>query len=312
MNEILAQIEKANHIVVISHINPDADSIGSASAVYTHLLRLHKKVSWFCASKNINEKLKFLPWSEKIKNSFPTSADLAISLDCGNKNRLGVEPECDLINIDHHASNASYGEFNLVDSSCISTTQVLYNFFKSNDISINPKMATAIYAGLLDDSDGFLDDKVDGTTFATTQKLIEAGADYKLCHKFIMRYQSLAAFRLKAVMHKNMELFHDAKVAVFCVSNEDMKTTGAAGVDCESTLEEALWLPSVEVSVLIRENKDLSLKCSLRSCSSVDVDLIASEFSGGGHATRAGFNLQSDVTMNQAKENILKFIYKEL
>ena len=80
MNEILNRIDKANHIVVISHINPDADSIGSASAVYTHILRLHKKVSWFCASKNISVKLKFLPWSEKIKNSFPASADLAISV----------------------------------------------------------------------------------------------------------------------------------------------------------------------------------------------------------------------------------------
>lgn len=312
MNEILERIDKANHIVLISHINPDADSIGSASAVYTYLLRLHKKVSWFCASKNINAKLKFLPWSEKIRDSFVSSADLAISLDCGNKNRLGVEIECDLINIDHHASNTNYGEYNLVDSSCISTTQVLYDFFKSNDISINPKMATAIYAGLLDDSGNFLDDQVDGTTFATIGELIESGADYKLCNKFITKYQSLAAFRLKAIMHKNMELFHDARVAVFCVSNEDMKTTGAVGTDCESTLEEALWLPSVEVSFLIRENKDLSLKCSLRSCSQVDVDLIASKFSGGGHAARAGFNLESDVTMEQAKENILKLIYKEL
>lgn len=312
MNKILKRIDKANHIVVISHINPDADSIGSASAVYTHLLRLHKKVSWYCASKNINAKLKFLPWSEKIRNSFPSSADLAIALDCGNKNRIGVELECDLINIDHHASNINYGEYNLVDSSCISTTQVLYNFFESNDISINPKMATAIYAGLLDDSDGFLDESVDGTTFATIQKLIEAGADYKLCNKFIMRYQSLAAFRLKAIMHKNMELFHEGRVAVFCVSNEDMKTAGAVGMDCEGTLEEVLWLPSVEISMLIRENKDLSLKCSLRSCSSVDVDFIASKFSGGGHATRAGFNLENNVTMQLAKENILKFIYKEL
>lgn len=312
MNEILKRIDKANHIVVISHINPDADSIGSASAVYTHLLRLHKKVSWFCISKNINKKLKFLPWSEKIRNSFPSSADLAIALDCGNKNRIGVELECDLINIDHHRSNTNYGEYNMVDSSCISTTQVLYNFFKSNDIAINQKMATAIYAGLLDDSNGFMDESVDGTTFAITQKLIEAGADYKLCNKFIMKYQSLAAFRLKAIMHKNMELFYEGKVAIFCVSNKDMKTSGAVGQDCESTLEEALWLPSVEVSLLIRQNKDLSLKCSLRSCSEVDVDFIASKFSGGGHATRADFNLPSDVTLQQARENILKFIYKEL
>lgn len=312
MNEILSRIEKAEHIVVISHINPDADSIGSASAFYTHILRLHKKVSWFCASKKIDPKLKFLPWVDKIKDSFPKSADLAVSLDCGDKSRVGIETECDLINIDHHSSNTNFGQFNLVDSGCISTTEVLYNLFTDNCISINKKMATAIYAGLLDDSYGFMDERVDGTTFALAQKLIDAGADYKLCNKFIMNYQSLAAFRLKAIMHTNMELFYDARVAVFCVSRKDMKSTGAMGVDCESTLEEALWLPSVEVSLLIRENSDMSLKCSLRSCSHVAVDKIASKFSGGGHASRAGFNFSNEITMEQAKENILKFIYKEL
>ncbi len=312
MNEILQRIEQAKHIVVISHVNPDADSLGSASALYTHILRLHKKVSWFCATKNINQKFLFLPWSENIKDSFTSSADLGISLDCGNSDRLGVTLSCDLINIDHHASNDGFGKYNLVDVDAISTTEILYKLFTSNNIKINPKMATAIYAGLLDDSGGFLDTNVNGTLFATVQNLIEMGADYKSCNKYLIKQQTLASFRLKAIMHKNMQLFCSGEVAVFCVSNEDMKLCGAVGSDCESSLEEALWLPNVEVSLLLKQNSDLSIKGSLRSHSKVDVNKIASLFLGGGHSSRAGFMLKDGTTLEGAKEKILKLICKEL
>ena len=312
MQEILKRIDEAKHITVIAHMNPDADSLGSASAMYTHLLRLHKKVSFFCASKNINQKLSFLPWYDKIRNSFPTSSDLAISFDCASSDRIGTDLTCDLINIDHHKSNTNYGSLSLVDSNCISTTEVLYNLFTKNEIQINKKMATALYAGLLEDSGGLLGDEVDGTTFALVGKLIEAGADYKTCNQFIMKYLTLGALRIKGFMQTNMQLFSEARVAVFCVSDDDMKKSGAIGEDCEYALEEALYLPTVEVALLLRQNSDFSIKGSLRSKSSLDVSAIASNFGGGGHHNRAGFNIKNSTTLESLKVEILKLINKEI
>lgn len=312
MNEIIKSIENAKHIVVIAHVNPDADSLGSASAMYTYLLTLHKKVSFFCASKNLNKKLSFIPWFEKIRDTFPSSADLAIALDCGSFSRLGVNPSCNLINIDHHASNEKYATLNLVDAHCISTTQVIHNFFLEKDIKINKKIATALYAGLLDDSNGLMSEEVDGMVFATQNMLIESGADYKLCNKFIMKYQSLAALRLKAIMLTNMSLFNNAKVTLFLVTQDDMQITGAIGEDCESALEESLFLPTVEVAILLKENDDLSLKGSLRSCGNLDARAIASKFNGGGHKGRAGFNMSRKYTLQSASEEILQLINKEI
>jgi len=311
MNKILQKIDEAKHIVVVSHINPDADSIGSASAVYTHLLRLHKKVSFFCATKEINQKLAFLPWFDKIRDSFPKSADLVISLDCANKDRIGIECDCEIINIDHHKSNTNYGDLNLVDAFSISTTKVLYDFFMLNGISINKKMATSLYAGLLDDSDAFLDDNVNGTTFAFAKELIECGADYKLCNNYIKKYITLGAFRLKGIMYKNMSLHCDAKVAVFLVDENDMKASGAIEEDCEYVLEESLYLPSAKVALLLKLNSDLSIKGSLRS-NSFDVSKIASFFGGGGHNTRAGFIVASSMMQEEIKEKILKLICEEI
>jgi phosphoesterase RecJ-like protein len=312
MNEVIQRIDKANHIVVISHLNPDADSIGSASAMYTYLLQKHKKVSWYCKTTDIINTLSFIPWFDKIKNTFPSSADLAISLDCGDIKRIGIELECDLINIDHHESNKSYGDINIVDSSAISTTKVLYDFFKQNSIKINPKMATALYAGLLDDSNGFMDEKLDGTIFATIGELIDYGAEFKTCNKNIMQSMSLAGLRLKGIMFKNMTLELDAKIAIFCVSAYDMKSTGAVGQDCEGALEEVLYLPHVEVAMLVKQNKDLSIKGSIRCSGDVDASKIASIFGGGGHSSRSGFSMSNDVALDDAKIQVLNFIKKEM
>ena len=312
MNEIIKRIQCASHIVVIAHVNPDADSLGSASAIYTYLLQKHKKVSFFCKTKEINKKFSFLPWFEKMRDCFPSSADLAISLDCGSYSRIGVSLECDLINIDHHQSNTEFGELNLVDVDCISTTQVIYNFFKTNEILINKKMSTALYAGLLDDSNGFLSPEIDGTTFAMSKELIECGANFHTCNTFVMKHQSLAGLRLKAIMLNKMQLIHHGEVAVFLITQDDLKKTGALGGDCESALEESLYLQTVKVSLLLKENKDLSLKGSLRSKGNHSILNIAATFDGGGHKNRAGFKLDNSYTLLDASKKIIKMIQKEI
>jgi len=300
MNNILKRIDTAKHIVVSVHVNPDADSIGSASAFYTYLLTLHKKVSFFCYTKNINQKLSFIPWFDKIRDSFPSSCDLAISFDCADVRKIGMELDCDLINIDYQNSNS------------ISITQVLFNFFVDNKISINKKMATALYAGLLDGSNGLVSDEVDGTTFAMVSELIKRGAEYKLCNNFIMKYQTLASLKLKAVMLSNMTLLNDAKIALFLVSNYDMRKTGAIDEDCESALKEALFLPTVEVSILIKENLDLTLEGLIYSSENLNSLLIASKLNGSGNSSRAVFMLSKEETLENASKRILKLVKEEI
>ena len=173
-------------------------------------------------------------------------------------------------------------------------------------------MATALYAGLLDDSDGFLSDSVDGMTFALAKELVELGADYKVCNKFLKRYETLAGLRLKAIMLSNMKLVNNAQVALHLVSREDLKKSGALDEDCEKALEESLNLVTVKVAVLLRENEDLSLKASLRVDGNLNALDIASKYNGGGHQSRAGFILNSDYTLQSASEEILELINKEI
>jgi len=312
MDRIEQRIEEASHIVVIAHVNPDADSLGAASAIYTYLLQRHKKVSFYCASKHRDQKFVCIPWFEKIRDSFPVSADLAIVLDCASKERLGVDLKCDIINIDHRISNTFYGDLNLVESKALSTTQVLYNWFCKNDVKINAKMATALYAGLLDDSEGFISEDVDGTTFALVSELFALGAESQKCNAFLRRYESLASLRIKGWMLQNIELFNDATIATIIVSRDMIETFGAQNSDLTHALEEALYLPTVKVAFLLRENRDGSIKCSMRSLDPINLSEFAQSYNGGGHQRRAGFILQGDISLAHAKEEILQKIRKDL
>ncbi len=311
MSEIFDQIGQAGHIVLIAHLNPDADSFGSASAMYTHLMRLQKKVTLFCATQRVDPNLQFLPWFDKLRHQFPSHYDLAISFDCASASRLGVEDVLPLINIDHHSSNSGYGTLDCVDTKAISTTQVLYDLFRSSDIKINVKMATALYAGLVDDSQGFSTSKTDAKSFEMAAYLARCGADIESCSRALMQTMSLAAMRLKAMMLQDVRLVDDARIAILGVTRVMMEQTGAKEVDCEAALQESLYLPTVRLAVMIRENADGTLKGSLRGSDETDLSKIAGHFGGGGHKHSAGFEL-SGRSLESVMEETIKLFSKEL
>ena len=293
---------------MIAHLNPDADSLGSASAMYSHLLRLQKKVTLFCATEKINPSLTFLPWFDKMRHQFPVSADLAISLDCGSVSRLGVEMECDLINIDHHISNEAYGMINTVDTAAISTTQVLYDLFNAEGIKINPKMATALYAGLLDDSSCFTSAKTDAKTFEMASDLHRCGADIALCSSSLVQTVSLAAMRLKGWMLQNAALSCNGRLVSTLVPQSIMDATGAKPSDCEAALEESLFLPTVEVALMLRENRDGSVKGSIRGDGKINLSELAKTYGGGGHPHSAGFRIEN-IALEDAEKTIIDYFH---
>jgi len=309
MDTILGAVENAKHIVLIAHINPDADSLGSVSAMYTQMMRLHKKCSIYCVSTSLNQQLNFLPWYDKVRHTFPAHADLAMSFDCGAYERLGIEVPCTLINIDHHISNENYGDINLVDSSAISTTQVIYEWMLTNGLGINAKIATALYAGLLDDSNGFTHIRMNEAVFAMAHALVQAKAEHLICVEKLMHTTPLAALRLKGEMLRELFLEDEGRLAFLMVPCELMEQTGARAVDCEDALEESMHLPTVDVAVLLRENQDGSIKGSFRS-KVLNANTMAKLFDGGGHAHAAGFRIEG-TTLQNCVEKVKEIVKME-
>lgn len=311
MHELVKALDDAKHILIIAHINPDADSMGSALAMYTHVLRLHKKVSLYCVTEKMNPALNFLPFIDKVRHLAPKAYDLALSFDCGAKLRLGIDPESALVNVDHHVSNENYGDINLIDTTAISTTQVLYDFFKSNDIKINAKMATCLFAGLADDSQNFTTKKTDERSFLMAADLIKSGADNALCIEELFKKRSLASIRMKAKMLTQARLSCFGQVVSTIVPKLFFEQTGAYEVDCEEALHETLELANVEVSFMLRFTKDGRIKGSLRSKNGLDMNVIASVFSGGGHVHSAGFICEGS-SLEEIEEKLIDILQDAL
>ena len=111
--EVQNQIDEAKSITILSHLNPDADALGTALGIYALLTQdKYKKVEIVNASKVLPLYLDFLPNFKKIKHKMEYQNSLIISCDCGSVDRLGFDLSGrTILNIDHHQSNTAYGKY---------------------------------------------------------------------------------------------------------------------------------------------------------------------------------------------------------
>ncbi len=310
MKEVLQKIKQASHIALLTHHNPDADTLGSALGMFYILKKIQKRAT-VINSDPLPYNLTFLPGVTKIKEAVPLEADLWISFDCGSFDRLGVKKKrAFLINIDHHATNTLYGDINIVKPECASTSQVVYEMAKVLQLPITKESAICFYTALVDDTGFFKYESVNSRVFEFAKELCELGVVPEEVARELTMREPLAKLRLIELMLESLELRLMAKVAVVYVTQQMLKKSGATKEMGESGLEMARSLATVEVALLLRQEEDGRIKVSLRS-KSIDVGKIALHFGGGGHKRAAGF-LSSLRDMKQVEKQILQTLQKEL
>ena len=156
-DEVKNKIESANSITILSHLNPDADTLGTALGIYALLSKdKSRKVEVVNASTALPLHLDFLPNFKKIKHHMDYRDSLILSCDCGSVDRLGFDLEGrDIINIDHHQSNTRYGSINVIIAEYASASQVAFALFKDL-YSVEADAATCFYTALLSDTKALL------------------------------------------------------------------------------------------------------------------------------------------------------------
>ncbi len=309
--EAFELLQKAHSIVLATHVNPDADTLGSALGVYDILQRMQKRVVVVNTS-TLPYNLDFLPGIEKIKKELPQRFDLLISFDCGSFDRLGIpKPINPIINIDHHRSNTHYGDYNIVDPDAASTSEVAYRFFKDNGIAPTKNAAICFYTALVDDTGFFKYDTVRASTFSFAKELCEYGAKPDWIAAMLTMREPLAKLRLLPLVLETLKLFIDGRVAVLRVTQQMLQKSGGTKEMADDALTMARSLATVEVALLMREEENGDIKVSLRSKSYVDVSKIASIFGGGGHRRAAGFTAAS-TNFDELLKKLLEILKKEI
>ena len=309
--EIWERIEKADNILLIAHINPDGDALGSELSLYPILKKMGKKVTVFNATKPLPEYLDFLPNFEKVTNLLPKKIDLTISFDCGSFDRLGIEEKPSfLINIDHHISNTNYGDINLIEPNHASTSQIIYDILKVNNIEIPTDSAVCIYTALVTDTGSFQYETVNDKVLECAAELVRCGAKPDYTAKMLFQRDRLSRLRLLAKAYETIEMCCDGKVAFVEVTREMMEITGAIKEDTDTIVNSVRAIAPVEVACMLRED-DEGIKISLRSKNYADVSKIAQKHGGGGHIRAAGATIKGEFDFEKIK-NMLKDDLKEI
>jgi len=309
--KIWNKIKESDNIVLISHINPDGDALGSSLSMYNILKKLNKNVTIFNAT-DLPPYLDFLPNFNKVKKTLPKKIDLMISFDCGSFDRLGIDRrDYFLINLDHHISNTNYGDLNLIEANAASTSQVVFNLLEANNVEIDKDSATCIYTALVTDTGNFQYESVNAEVFRVASELVKAGANPDFISKMLYQRDRLSRLRFLAKALDTLELYLEGQVAIVEVTKELMEMTGAVKDDTDGIVNMIRAINSVEVALLLREEEDGSIKISLRSKNYVDVSKIAIKYGGGGHIRASGATIK-DKTFSEIKEMILNDIKGEL
>ena len=288
------EILDARYVLIVSHIFPDGDTIGSSLALYNSLKQRGKKVALFNASYDeLPKEYSFLNGFSKIHKKLPKFFDLLVCCDCANFERLGVSKgDYRIINIDHHKTNTNFGNLNLVLEDASSSAEVVYKLFETNSILMSPEVATALYTSIADDTEFFKHGYIGVNTFKIATKLLEYGANAMSVAEKI-RNVSLAKIRLKAYMYNNFELHFDGTVASIVFTKKSLVASGAKRSDTKNIVNKLLEIVNVKVALMVLEI-DGGYKISLRTKGVINLSGISTFYGGGGHKSATGFELKGD------------------
>lgn len=302
MKKILEDIKKAlknvKTALVISHIDPDGDSIGSTLALGAMLDKLGINTTLFCED-GVPRIYRFLDGAEKIKKKLALSEHfhIAFAVDASDEERLGKkvnlrEAAKIIVNIDHHPDNALFGDINYV-SQRSSAAEMIYRLCKYLKIKMDPGIAEALYVALITDTGNFRYETTSTDTFTMATELLRAGVKTHALTTRVYDNKSIASLRVCSAALANLELSPDRKIAWTSVSEEMMGKFGAKPEDLIGLVDRIRSVEGIEVAILFRQEGN-KIKINFRSKEKVDVSAIAACFGGGGHHKAAGATIEGD------------------
>lgn len=284
---------EANHIVIVSHVHPDGDTLGSALALYDVLTRAGKKVTHYNTNNELPRVYDFLPGFAKTKHVLPNTFDLVVSCDCSTQDRLKLpKGDYEIINIDHHITNRYFGQMNLVVDRFTSAGMVVYELLKANEIKISKECAICLYTAIADDTGFFLYGDMDALTFSIVSHLVKCGANPQEIASKVKRREPLSKIRLYGYMLNHFDLHENGTIATIIFDKAALESTGAKRHDTKNIINMLRSIVNVTSAIMILEEKEGGYKVSLRS-KDINVSQIALEYQGGGHKTAAGFEVPS-------------------
>jgi len=299
MNEITAALHGARRIALVSHRDPDPDTIGSALALGLGLESLGKRVSWHCADP-VPEQQRFLHGSERFtQEPPPEDVDLVVTVDFGSVDRakFALPSRPKLVNIDHHASNDNFGTANLVDVTAAASAELVSRVIDALGVKWTPEMATAALVGIMTDTGSFQFPSTDARALERAARLREAGADLQAITYNIFRNKRFEALKLWGFAFARLVREQGGQLVWTEIRSGDIERAEARDEDISGLVEQIARSSGMRVALLFNEQSGV-VKVSCRTSQwepSVDASALMARFAGGGHVRAAGALISGDL-----------------
>ena len=289
LSDIKSAVEKAENILLVAHIQPDGDTLGSCFAVKAMLERLGKEADVCCESDMPHRYAGLFPPLVSPKMALQ-SADLAIAIDCADQSRLGKAGKlfCSAkvtINIDHHVTNDCFAQMNYV-AEASSVGEIIFELMCTMGTEQDEKTAQYLYIAMATDTGNFTYSNTGHKCLSYVSELVEL-FDLRHTADVLFRRRTLTATRLIARALSRLELYAQGSIAFVTLLKSDLKELNADGSECESIVDFAREIEETKIAVFFREIP-AGVKISFRSKDEIDVCSVAASFGGGGHMNAAG------------------------
>jgi phosphoesterase RecJ-like protein len=316
---VAAELAQARRVLLLSHINPDGDAIGSMLGTW-HVLQAMGISAIPLASSGLPGFASMLPGIEQVAVYEPggalPEADLVWMVDTAHMKRVGQVYEdhaetlaqCPLMIVDHHVTNEGEGRVNLIDSKAASCAELLFTLFRAMNAPVNAAAATCLMMGLNTDTQSFQTSNTRPQTLRIAADLMEAGADM---HTIVQRiYQTLPYPTAQMLGQSLYRIQRENGLIWTSVSQEMIQQTNVDDSAYDDIIGVMQRIEGLRICALFRERSDKTVKISLRSKPGIDVSEIARIWNGGGHKQAAGATLP--MGLEAAQREVLPVLRKQL
>ncbi|MBI3124752.1 MAG: bifunctional oligoribonuclease/PAP phosphatase NrnA [Ignavibacteriales bacterium] len=321
--ELKKIIEANNSFLLMTHVNPDPDALGSELAFYSVLKKLGKQVRVvnhsatpynleFMDEGKIIEKFD----AEKHSELF-AQTDVCVILDLNNAARV-VKMESGLrsfkglkVCIDHHQDPEDIFDLIVGGTEYSATGEILFRFIKETKIAeMDNFIANQLYVAIMTDTGSFRFERTTPEVHRMIAELISYGINPPEVYDKVYNQFNFGRVRLLGEALSTMQLDSTKQIAYMVVTKEMLEKNGTSEADVDGFVNYCLTIAGVEIGILFYELKD-GIKISFRSKGEIAVNKLAAEFNGGGHRNASGSRL-FNVTIDSIKEKVITATQKYL
>ena len=310
--EAAEAIGSAESILVVAHIAPDGDAVGSLLGI-AQPLRAREKSVTAAIDDGVPLELRFIPGSETVVSAVTEGAyDLMIAVDSSDLERMGEAGAYGLahsgqtINLDHHPTNTGFGDIHIVVPQAVGAVEIVYDLLAYLDYELTADIAYALLTGLVTDTQGFRVNSTNSRTLEIAQDLMNRGAPLAQIMAKTLNSRPYAEVELWKQVLPSVRL--ESGLIYATVRQSDIRSVGMEKMVDGGLVSYLVNVDQAKVSVVFKELPERQVEVAFRAKPGYDVASLAYILGGGGHTLASGCTVEG--TIAQVQDKVLSLAHR--